>query len=853
MGFGASSVVGRRYEVIETLGAGRRGVVYLARDRLTDAKLAVKRLRTDSELQASAEMTLRAAEIQASIRHDGIVRVFDVGEDGIGPYVVSEFIDGPDLARLVATQGAMDLARAIATTGLIGEGLIAAASRGLFHGSVRGSNVLLAPDGKVKVADFSVAGLTEADEARARRQDVRGLARTLCQLLTGVSQGTIDVSELPRSVRSVIRHAMGRQVASRQATIELFLRELRASELEADPSEFGEAAAIRRGRQAELSGSYAAMREAGEAVQQANAESAEAMVLLRRADLLEQEKHELVRTLSDREVSFDYAGALETLSRLQRRFPADHQVIRLVGQKRQTLAELTRLRGLGDQLVAAGRVADAYGPWRRVLELRPDDPAAREHAKLGRRARLRRRLISASAAVLVLSGLGGGAWAAWRFGGVGMIPGLSGPATEEASATPSPGQGNERGPAPDSVRAPVNPLVRGPAAAEDGPAADAGVASSEDGGAGDGAEVASGAESGSAPGAPLAESPAEAEAGRALLAREAEQAERDAMSARGHALSAGAPGLASEEFESAQRRYERGVSLLGSGSLEEASEVLASARGGFVTAAASARSRIASIEGLIGERRLRAASSAIAELEGSAPGGTIDDLRTALAAARSRVVEVAGVAVELRYVEPGVFEMGSAADEPGRRATEDRRSVRIERPFWIMRTELTAGQLAAARGEAASVSADLPATGLSLDGALEVAGLLSDAGPGTFSVPSEAQWEYAARADSSDLRGGRPIDEAAWWLGNAGASLRPVGALAENAWGLVDVLGNAAELVIAPELGHGEQVAMTRGGSYLSPESAVRAAARHELVPRDRGDPRTGVRLIWMPDGDEPR
>lgn len=844
IGFGASSVVGRRYEVIETLGAGRRGVVYLARDRLTDAKLAVKRLRTDAELQASAEMTLRAAEIQATIRHDGIVRVFDVGEDGIGPYVVSEFIDGPDLARLVATQGAMDLARAIATTGLIGEGLIAAAGRGLFHGSVRGSNVLVAPDGKVKVTDFSVAGITEADEARARRQDVRGLARTLCQLLTGVSQGTIDVSELPKSVRSVIRHAMGRQVASRQSTIELFLRELRASELEADPSEFGEAAAVRRGRQAELSGSYAAMREAGEAAQQANAESAEAMVLLRRADLLEQEKHELVRALSDREVAFDYAGALETLSRLQRRFPADHQVIRLVGQKRQALAELTRLRGLGDQLVAAGRVADSYGPWRRVLELRPDDPAAREHARLGRRARLRRRLVGGSVAVLVLSGLGGGAWAAWRFGGVDGIPGLRGPVAEEASAAPAL--------VPDSVPAPVNPLVRGPSAAEgEFPAAEAGVApAADDGGA---AEVASSVDSDSASSLPSAGSPAGAESGRAELERGAEQAERDAMSARGHALSAGAPDLASEDFESAQRRYERGVSLLGSGSLEEAAEVLASARGGFVTAAASARARIAAIEGLIGERRLRAATAALSEVEGAAPDGTLEDLRSALAAARSRVVEVAGAAFELRYVEPGVFEMGSAADEPGRRATEDRRSVRIERAFWIMRSELTAGQLAALRGEPMPASPDLPATGLSLDGALEAAALLSEAGPGTFSVPTEAQWEYAARADGSGLRGGRSIDEVAWWLGNAGAGLRPVGTLAENAWGLVDVLGNAAELVIAPELGHGEQVAMTRGGSYLSPESAVRAAARHELVPRDRGDPRTGVRLIWTPDGDEPR
>ncbi|MEL7484259.1 MAG: SUMF1/EgtB/PvdO family nonheme iron enzyme, partial [Planctomycetota bacterium] len=86
-----------------------------------------------------------------------------------------------------------------------------------------------------------------------------------------------------------------------------------------------------------------------------------------------------------------------------------------------------------------------------------------------------------------------------------------------------------------------------------------------------------------------------------------------------------------------------------------------------------------------------------------------------------------------------------------------------------------------------------------------------------------------------------------------GAQLRPAGQKSANAWGLVDTLGNAAELVIAPDLGHGEQVAMTRGGSFLSPTAAVRTAARHELVPRSQGDARTGVRLIWTPPAEPVR
>lgn len=835
----ASTLVGRRYEVVELLGSGRRGTVYLGRDRLTDARVAVKRLRTDADMQQSAEYAMRAAELASTLRHPGIARVHDIGEDAVGPYIVSEYLDGPDLARVVTTGGAMELAASIATIGQIGDALTAAHEAGLYHGAVRGSNAIRLDDGTIKLTDFGIAGLDESDEPRARRQDVRGLARTLCQLLTGVSQGTIDAHQLPWSVRPVIRHAMGRSVASRQSSIEVFLRELRATELEADAEKPDEAEIVKKGRQAELSGSFAAMREAGEQAQQANAESAEAMVLLKRADTLEAEKNELIQKLGDCETAFDYAGALNALSSLQRRFPADHHVLRLVGQKRQNLAELTRLRGLGDQLVSAGRLADAVGPWQRVLDLRPDDPAAQEHVRLGRTAKLRRRLISVSAAVVGLAAVGGTAFGVWHFTQPGnAATAVIKPSDETIVAggtdTPAAAEREEL-----SRPATVNPLVRND---------DASLAEMRagDDGDGEGALAADAArEADDAP--PIAAMLSEADR-VSLLESRAAQASRDALSARGHALAAGAAGIAAQEFAAAERRYERGRSLLDSGAFGEATEMLASARGGFVSAAGAARAEIASIESLVGARRLRAAGAAMDALEGRAPDGVLNELRAAADAARGLTLWLSdGTPIDLRYVEPGAFEMGSAADEPGRRATEDRRVARIERPFWVMRTELTRGMLAAARGQTPGVDADMPVTGLSLELALDIASDLSAASDGTFSIPTESQWEYAARADVDGPRAGLGVDAAAWWLGNSGARLRPVAQKSANAWGLVDTLGNAAELVIAPDLGHGEQVAMTRGGSFLSPMAAVRTAARHELVPRSQGDARTGVRLIWTP------
>lgn len=828
--------MGRRYEIVEFLGTGKLGKAFVARDRLTEAMVALKRFRTDTEKhRQAAEMAMAAAELVAAYRHESIVRVFDVGEDAAGPYIVSEYIDGPDASRLVASQGAMSLRQAVRIIEAIGRAIGFAHEHGFFHGSVRGGNILFVDGKKPMLSDFGLGGLDKADHARAIRQDVKGLARTLCQLLTGVSSGSVDVRDLPEAVQPAVRAALGTSVTARQPTIEAFLRELRATELHIESVEEDEQELIGRARRAELSGSFAAMREAGEEALAKNSESAEAMVVLRRADQLKSDRDELIKAFRQHEQDLNYAGALDALTKLLKRFPADHQVQRH-GSKRETLAELTRLSGIAEQLCAAGHVGASLDTWKRIAELSPADERAKEMAGLARRARLRSRSVRVAGVLLVLAAVGGaGGYFAWDAGYLNSlgIPGL--PTGGEVAKGAGAESDTSIAEKPSVLPAQSNPLVRSNDRENAVTPVNERAAQNED--------VTDGSGEADLPVAPVIDIEAQR---REAQAQSAALAKRDALAAKRHAEQSGAAGLAGASFDAALAVLDRAGSQLEGGEYASAEDSFNEARGAFVSSAAKAGAAIAEVRGIIGERRFRDAGKAIDRIADRAPRSEVEALWRDLEAARGRTIELApGVEMGLRYVEPGVFVMGSAEGDPERRFGEDQKQVRVERGYWLASTELTRGQLAAIRGAPAPEQPDLPALGITIDEANTLTSMLSDRFGGTFGVPTEAQWEYACLADRERA------SEAGWSVLDSAGLPREVGAKGANPWGLADMLGNAAELVISAEPGHGERVVMTRGGSYLSTPSALRAAARHELVQRDRPDERVGLRLMWT--GEKPK
>jgi class 3 adenylate cyclase len=159
---------GRRFEILETLGAGAMGQVFRARDAELQREVALKFLLPREGL---TEVALVEARAIARLDHENIVRIFDVGEwsgePGAPrlPFLVMEYLEGESLAALLARERP-GLRRALKILEAIATGLAHAHERHLIHRDLKPSNVFLTRQGRVKLLDFGLAHLL-ASAARA--------------------------------------------------------------------------------------------------------------------------------------------------------------------------------------------------------------------------------------------------------------------------------------------------------------------------------------------------------------------------------------------------------------------------------------------------------------------------------------------------------------------------------------------------------------------------------------------------------------------------------------------------------------------------------------------------------------
>jgi Tol biopolymer transport system component len=155
------------YEILEQLGAGGMGEVWLANDTRLGRKVAVKVLPAEfageAERLARFEQEARAA---AALNHPHIAVVHDVGHqtDEAGAtvhFMVQEYLEGQALSDLIGSKGALSVKRALDLATEIAEALAAAHGAGIVHRDLKPANVFVTKDGHAKVLDFGLAKLTE--------------------------------------------------------------------------------------------------------------------------------------------------------------------------------------------------------------------------------------------------------------------------------------------------------------------------------------------------------------------------------------------------------------------------------------------------------------------------------------------------------------------------------------------------------------------------------------------------------------------------------------------------------------------------------------------------------------------
>jgi eukaryotic-like serine/threonine-protein kinase len=175
------------YRVISRLGAGGMGEVHLAAHERTGRKVALKLLRAH---HARDEQRVRRFRQEAravlALNHPNIVTVYDIEESGGDFVIASELIEGETL-RARMSRGPLALADALDVAAQVAAALAAAHAAKIVHRDVKPENVMLRPDGFVKVLDFGLAKLTEHPEAAGSQ------AATLAAVSTdpGVVMGTV--------------------------------------------------------------------------------------------------------------------------------------------------------------------------------------------------------------------------------------------------------------------------------------------------------------------------------------------------------------------------------------------------------------------------------------------------------------------------------------------------------------------------------------------------------------------------------------------------------------------------------------------------------------------------------------
>lgn len=201
-------ILNNRYELEQKVGEGGMARVYRARDLRLHRRVAVKVLHQHYAADAGfLQRFHHEAQAAANLHHPAIVDVYDVGQDDGVHYIVMEYVEGSDLKSIILRNGPLSVEQAIPIAVAVAEGLDAAHRQGMVHRDVKPQNIIVGPNGQVKITDFGIAksnlstAMTETgvtfgtadyispEQAQGfpatPRSDVYSLGVTLYEMLTG--------------------------------------------------------------------------------------------------------------------------------------------------------------------------------------------------------------------------------------------------------------------------------------------------------------------------------------------------------------------------------------------------------------------------------------------------------------------------------------------------------------------------------------------------------------------------------------------------------------------------------------------------------------------------------------------
>lgn len=156
--------LGGRYRIEKQIGIGGMAVVFRAYDPVIQRYVAVKMLKEDvARDEAAVKRFINESKAVAMLSHPNIVSIYDVSVSGEYKYIVMEYIEGITLKSYMSQKGAIPLDEVIHYSRQILSALAHAHGKGIIHRDIKPQNIMLLKDGKIKVTDFGIAKLPNAE------------------------------------------------------------------------------------------------------------------------------------------------------------------------------------------------------------------------------------------------------------------------------------------------------------------------------------------------------------------------------------------------------------------------------------------------------------------------------------------------------------------------------------------------------------------------------------------------------------------------------------------------------------------------------------------------------------------